>query len=140
MKAKLLIGLCLVSSATFASDDSIVSTDTRAVINLSVQQKDFVLERMRRMLETLTAIQQSLVQESPEKVDDLVSLLFEYTRENHPDGLHDSMPAGFQQMSKQMNVHWKKLAKENKDTSFIQKEVVTIMSTCNACHRSYKIQ
>jgi hypothetical protein len=140
MKAKLVIGLLLVSAAALASDGHSVSTDARTPINLSVQQKDFVLERMRRMLETLTGIQQSLIQESPEKVDDLVSLLFEYTRENHPDGLHDSMPAGFQQMSKQMNGHWKTLAKENTDAAFIQEKVVTIMSTCNACHRSYRIE
>ncbi|AEP30955.1 cytochrome c [Brumicola nitratireducens] len=140
MKAKLVIGLLLVSSAALASDENIASTDARTPINLNVQQKDFVLERMRRMLETLTGIQQSLVQGSPEKVDNLVSLLFEYTRENHPDGLHDSMPVGFQQMSKQMNSQWKALAKENTDAVLIQKEIVTIMSTCNACHRSYRIE
>lgn len=140
MKAKLVIGLLLVSAAAFASDENSVSTDARTPIKLSAQQKDFVLERMRRMLETLTGIQQSLVQESPEKVDDLVSLLFEYTRENSPSGLHDSMPAGFQQMSKQMNSHWKALAKENTDAAVIQKEMVTIMATCNACHRSYRIE
>lgn len=140
MKAKLVIGLLLVSAAALASDENSMSTDARTPINLSAQQKDFVLERMRRMLETLTGIQQSLVQGSPEKVDDLVGLLFEYTKENHPDSLHDSMPAGFQQMSKQMNSHWKALAKENTDAMLIQKEMVTIMSTCNACHRSYRIE
>lgn len=130
----------LVSAVALASDQKIDSKDARTPINLTGQEKDFVLERMRRMLETLTSIQQSLIEESPEKVDDLVSLLFEYSRENHPDGLHDKMPSAFKHMSKQMNSHWKKLTIESKDKAYIQQEVVTIMSTCNACHRSYKIE
>lgn len=140
MKAKLVIGLLLVSAVTLASDENTESVDARTPIKLSGQEKDFVLERMRRMLETLTGIQQSLVQKSPNEVDELVSLLFEYTRENHPDGLHEKMPEGFKQMSKKMNLHWKKLAKKNREPEVIQKDVVTIMSTCNACHRAYKIQ
>jgi hypothetical protein len=140
MKLRLVIVLFLMSATGLAGAEETVSNDTRASIELTAPQKDFVLERMRRMLETLTGIQQALVDESPEQADDLVRLLFEYTRENHPDGLHDVMPAGFQQMSKQMNSHWKKLTKENTDAAFIQKEMVSIMSTCNACHRSYRIE
>jgi hypothetical protein len=140
MRVKLVIGLMLVSVVAFANNTKITSNDVRTPINLTAQEKEFVLERMRRMLETLTGIQQSIVNKSPEEVDELVSLLFEYTRENHPDRLHEKMPDGFKQMSRQVNRHFKTLSKETKDSGFIQKEVVTIMSTCNACHRSYKIE
>ncbi len=140
MKKIIIVGIMLVSIASFASGDNSESSDARTAINLTAQEKDFVLERMRRMLETLAGIQQAMVEDSPQKTDDLVGLLFEYTRENHPDGLHEKMPLGFKQMAKQMNGHWKKLKTESDDKVFIQKEVVAIMSTCNACHRTYKIQ
>jgi hypothetical protein len=42
-------------------------------------------------------------------------------------------------MAKQMNGHWKKLKPESNDNVISQKEVITIMSTCIASHRKYKI-
>lgn len=140
MRIKALLILLPLSGFGVAVEGNTVPTDSRTKVVLKTEEKDFVLERMRRMLETLTAIQHSLVDESPEKVDDLVSLLFQYSRKNRPDGIHKTIPEAFRQMSKQMNLHWKALAIENKDPKFIQREVVTIMSTCNACHRTYRIE
>jgi hypothetical protein len=140
MRIKIFILLLIISSFALAIESDVQPTDTRAKVTLKTEEKDFVLERMRRMLETLTAIQVSLADESPEKVDDLVLLMFQYSRENHPDDMHQTLPEGFKKMSKQMNKHWKNLRKENTDSKFIQREVVTIMSTCNACHRSYRIE
>lgn len=140
MRIHYLLVIVMLSSLSFAGTSETQSSDTRTKITLTTTEKDFVLERMRRMLETLTAIQISLAQESPEKVDDSVMLLLQFSKENHPTGLHQLLPEGFKQMSQVMNQSWKTLANEITDPKVIQKEIVSIMTTCNACHRSYRIE
>lgn len=134
--------IALVTSLTVLAGESRTSesTDSRIPISLKAEQKDFVLERMRRMLETLTTIQSALIQEQPQKVDDVVQALMDYTAENHPDDLRAKMPVPFRQISRGMNQQWKKLTVESSDPKAIQKTVATIMNSCNSCHRAYRIE
>lgn len=114
--------------------------DERVVIDVSAGEKAFVLERMRRMLETLTSVQQALLLESPEHADNLVQNLVLFTKANYPSGWYDKMPQDFQMMEDRLNERWDVLADmESDDPKVIQKNVMQVMATCNACHRSFKI-
>lgn len=138
----LILLLALMASLTVMAqgEQSSKSADNRILISLKAEHKDFVLERMRRMLETLTAIQTELVNEQPHEVDELVQALMDYTAENHPDDLRSSMPDAFRIMSRGMNQQWRKLSVESNDQKAIQETVITIMNSCNSCHRAYRIE
>lgn len=140
MKPFIALILLASSSLVFASDSSTSFADKRTPVKLEAQQKAFVFERMRRMLETLTGVQQALASQQPENVNDIVMQMLQYSRQHRPENIHDAMPEAFQSMSQQMNQHWRSLAKQQHDAPAIQEKVISIMSTCNACHRSYRIE
>lgn len=140
MRMTIFLVMLVIHCYVFAAENPIQSSDTRTAIKLKVAEKDFVLERMRRMLETLTAIQSSIANNSPQEVAGFVKVLLEYSKENQPTGIHQAMPEGFKLMSQQMNLHWRTLLSKSDDSKVIQTEVVSIMSTCNACHRTYRIE
>jgi hypothetical protein len=115
------------------------SLDLRVVVMLEEKQRAFVLGHMRDMLETLTVVQQNMLNNEPEKVHKAVQALLNSNHENRPKRLGKSFPAAFKAMSKQMDKHWQTLSVESTDTLLIQKEVVNVMTTCNACHNTYQI-
>ncbi|MEM0910710.1 MAG: cytochrome c [Pseudomonadota bacterium] len=120
--------------------DKTPSNDNRVVLEVTVEERDFILERMRRMLETLTSVQQTIILDSPENADNLVRNLVAYTTEEYPEGWYERMPEGFKQMEDRLNERWRTLAENNtSDSKQILKNTVQVMATCNACHRSYKI-
>ena len=140
MRFLILLALMASLAASAKEDPSRETADNRIRVSLKTEHKDFVLERMRRMLETLTAIQTELVNERPHEVDDLVQALMDFTAENHPDDLRASMPDSFRLMSRGMNQQWRKLTVESDDQKAIQGTVITIMNSCNSCHRAYRIE
>lgn len=115
------------------------SLDQRIIVLLEDKQRAFVLGHMRHMLETLTSVQQHMLNNEPEKVHEAVQKMQQNNHENRPKRLGKSFPAPFRAMSKQMNKHWHNLSVKSTDTAFIQKEVVNVMTTCNACHNAYQI-
>ncbi len=115
-------------------------TDGRTVVKVTEAERAFMIERMRRMLETLTSVQQSLILDSPENADNLVRNLVAFTTENYPEGWYEKMPKHFQEMEDRLNERWRVLAENNtNDSKLILKNSVQVMATCNACHRSFKI-
>lgn len=123
-----------------AESESTPLVDQRIAVYLDSHQKAFVLESMRRMLETLTAIQIDLLNEQPEKTGERVESLMLFTRNNHPEELRDAMPLAFKQISQSMNKQWQVLLQENQKPKQIQRTITAIMSFCNGCHRAYKIE
>lgn len=143
MKLFTLVSLFAVCFSLQAKDDMIRPIeveDKRVEIELSKEEKAFVLERMRRMLETLTAVQQALILDMPENTDNLVGNLVSFVDENYPKGWYDRMPESFKAMEDRLNKRWEILAVETSDPRFIQENTVQVMATCNACHRSFKIK
>ena len=136
-----LIAVCFCANAKDADPmHSKLGNDTREVIQVTDKEKTFLLERMRRMLETLTSVQQALLLDSPENADNLVRNLVVFTTENYPEGWYEKMPANFQAMEDRLNERWRALSENNTtDTKQILKNTVQVMATCNACHRSYKV-
>jgi cytochrome c556 len=136
-----LLATCFVANAKDPDPQHLkMTTDSREVINVTDKEKTFVLERMRRMLETLTSVQQALLLDSPENADNLVRNLVVFTTENYPEGWYEKMPANFQAMEDRLNERWRALSENNTtDAKQILKNTVQVMATCNACHRSYKI-
>ncbi len=137
---KLIISLLLYVSFSVLANQNATEIDNRIVIELEQEQKVFVLLRMRKMLETLTKMQVKLLEENLEATHDLALELMRFTAKNHPDGLRERMPLPFRAMSQSMNKSWKKLSKKQTNSKVIQQEIISIMSTCNACHQSYRIE
>ena len=130
--------MCLCFNAHAA--DTTPSNDNRVTLEVTAEERDFILERMRRMLETLTSVQQTVILDSPENADNLVRNLVAYTTEQYPNGWYERMPEGFKAMEDRLNERWRVLAENNTtDSKQILKNTVQVMATCNACHRSYKI-
>jgi len=126
-------------AAEEADNNESDSRDHRINIRLDETQRKFVLGHMRYMLQTLTAIQQKLLVDTPDEVHQLVTYMQEKTRKTHPKMLGQLLPDPFKQMSEQMNQHWRNLSVQSNDKIYIQKEVISVMSTCNACHAVYQI-
>ena len=66
--------------------------------------------------------------------------LMRFTKQNHPQGMHERMPSAFRAMAQQMGGSWKKLAKPQTDANLIQQEIVQIMTTCNGCHQAFRFE
>jgi cytochrome c556 len=145
MKTLLIVTLLLSCFSLQAKDKHINKnmsevTDNRTVISVTESERAFILERMRRMLETLTSVQQAVFLDSPENADNLVRNLVAFTTENYPEGWYEKMPQDFQVMEDRLNERWRVLAENNtNDSKIILKNTVQVMATCNACHRSFKI-
>ena len=132
----ILMSFCVNATA----EEKTPSNDNRVQLEVTVAERDFILERMRRMLETLTSVQQTVILDSPENADNLVRNLVAYTTEEYPEGWYERMPKGFQQMEDRLNERWRVLAENNTtDSKLIMKNTIQVMATCNACHRSFKI-
>ncbi len=145
MKSLVILAILLTCFSLQAKDKHINKnmnevTNARTVITVTETERAFILERMRRMLETLTSVQQALIVDSPENADNLVRNLIAFTTENYPEGWYEKMPKHFQAMEDRLNERWRVLGENNtNDTKLIMKNTVQVMATCNACHRSFQI-
>jgi cytochrome c556 len=127
--------ICILPRLAMAED--LVGVEQRMEVNLSPENKQFVLGYMRAMLETLTESQQHLSVQQPLKVAVAAQKLMDQAQ---PVGLGKQLPVAFKAMSKQMNIYWNHLAQPSTDVTFIQENMVAVMQQCNACHRSFVIK
>ena len=132
---KYLISI-LMCSALFSPYS--YSEDNREVLDLSPEPRRWVIEFMRQMLETLTAVQGKLADGDLPAVQAQVSALETFQKTTKPPRIGRSFPDGFKTMAHSMNDQWQVLGK-SESVSDALRNSQQLMNYCNACHRSYRL-
>lgn len=112
--------------------------DERELLPLNQEQQQWVKETMRRMLETLGAIQGDLAQENTQAIASRIQQMNQYQNDTKPQRIGRSFPQGFRAMANGMHQQWDALA-ESASVSEALKNSQQLMNYCNACHRSYRL-
>ncbi len=112
--------------------------DDRERLPLNPEEQQWVKETMRRMLETVGAIQGDLAQENTQVIASRIQQMNQYQNDTKPQRIGRSFPEGFRAMAKGMHQQWNALA-ESTSVSEALKNSQKLMNYCNACHRSYRL-
>ncbi|MAD46548.1 MAG: hypothetical protein CMI02_13870 [Oceanospirillaceae bacterium] len=129
--------LCALSISPLLMSAPAQAEETREAVRLNEQQHDWVLEYMRRMLETVSDMQGHLATGNTEKVAEQATSVRSFARNTKPRGIGKQFPAGFKSMARQMNASWTELATPTDDAAQISATTQKLLNSCNACHRVY---
>ncbi len=119
------------------------TNETRTAINITPQNREFVLAEMRGFLESIQAINQGISDNDPKKIIASGEKSGTAVIEDAPAGLMKTLPLPFKSLG--LGTHAKfdaiaKMARENYKKEEAQKQVASILSNCTACHQVYKFQ
>lgn len=138
----LITNMVLVYFFVFKGDTA-PTNDSRTAINITPQNREFVLAEMRGFLESIQAINQGISNNNPQKVMAAGEKSGSGVIEDAPAGLMKTLPLSFKSLG--LGTHAKfdeiaKMARENYKQQEAQKQVASILSSCTACHQSFKFQ
>lgn len=113
-----------------------VHAEQRQPVELNTQQRDWVIEYMRLMLEATADIQGLLAQGKTELLAERVTRLNQEAALTKPRAIGQSFPEGFRFMAHQMQTDWQVLADSPTSDQALENSR-TLLNQCNACHRSF---
>ena len=119
------------------------AVDNRSAVKIPAKFKPQVLADMRKNLEVIQGIVAALAKEDFEVAAKTASIL---GRMDHTDEVMQRrkfMPEGFRKLGPQMHMGFQALARDARDFEDIQhslEQLSKIMSTCTACHQSYRLE
>lgn len=137
-----LINIGLVYFFVFKGDIA-KTNDARTAINITPQNREFVLAEMRGFLESIKSINEGIMDNNPEKIIAAGTKAGTGVIEDAPAGLMRTLPLPFKSLG--LGTHEKfdaiaKMARENYKQQEAQKQVTSILTNCTACHASFKFQ
>lgn len=117
--------------------------DSRTAINISPENREFVLAEMRGFLESIQAINEGIMENNPQKIIEAGDKAGSGAVHEAPAGLMRTLPLSFKSLG--LGTHSKfdqiaKMARENYNQQEAQKQVSSILANCTACHASFKFQ
>jgi hypothetical protein len=118
------------------------SDDHRVAIELSEPNAEFALKEMRDFLESIQQINEGIINKDSNQVYDGARKSGNEVVEQTPQGMMASLPIGFKKLGLSVHNGFDKIAdsiRANNDFGYAQKEMNTLLNSCIACHRSYKI-
>lgn len=137
----ILLNIGLVYFFVFKGE-TVKSNDHRTELNMSSNNRDFVLEEMRGFLESVQKINEGIINNDPKKVIEAGEISGGSVIEQTPKGLMKTLPVGFKQLGFSTHDIFDDIA-ENAKLNFnpkeSQKQLNTLLNNCIACHKSYKI-
>ena len=110
------------------------------VIELSSQDKAFVLGHMRGMLEALTDTQQLLLDGDREALKARITQLQSREQDERPQGMGKRLPTAFRVMAQSMRPHWQAIQNPDLSEEEVRQHAVDLMRVCNACHQTFAIR
>ena len=118
------------------------ASDGRTAIMMTEGNRDFVLDEMRGFLESVQQINEGLLEGDATKIINAGKKSGGSVIEHAPNGLMKSLPSGFKSLGFATHDMFDKIT-ESAELSYnekqIQGQLSTMLNTCVACHKSYKI-
>ena len=125
---------------TVLLSNPVYAAEERMVIELSSQDKAFVLGHMRGMLEALTDTQQLLLDGDREALKARITQLQSREQDERPQGMGKRLPTAFRVMAQSMRPHWQAIQNPDLSEEEVRQHVVDLMRVCNACHQTFAIR
>ena len=113
--------------------------ERRIEIALPQAEHDWVLSHMRRMLEAVADMQGAMAENSSGQRLKAIAKMTTHKKETHPDTLHELLPEGFTDLSKEMQKQWQALRHPDLPLSEQLETMEELLDTCNACHQTYRL-
>jgi len=120
----------------------IESDDHRAAIELTQPNADFALKEMRDFLESIQQINDGIINKDSSQIYNAARKSGGEVVQQTPKGMMASLPIGFKKLGFSVHDKFDEIAdsiRANNDFDYAQREMNTILNSCIACHRSYKI-
>ena len=118
------------------------SNDDRVTIELTEGNADFALKEMRDFLESVQQINEGIMNKDSEQIFNAARKSGGSVVEQSPKGMMASLPIGFKKLGFSVHEKFDEIADSIKiynDFDSTQRELNTLLNSCIACHRSYKI-
>ena len=137
----LLFNLGLIYFFMFKGE-TVQLQDGRTGIMMTTENKEFVLDEMRNFLESVQKINYGLLNDDPESVAEAGRKSGGSVIAHAPKGMMKSLPSNFKSLG--FTTHdqfdqFAKTTKENFDKEDLHKKLNTLLTTCIACHKTFKI-
>jgi len=120
----------------------IESDDHRVAIELSKPNADFALKEMRDFLESVQQINEGIMNKDSGQIYKAARKSGNEVVEQTPQGMMASLPIGFKKLGISVHAKFDEIAdsiRANNDFNYAQREMNTLLNSCVACHRTYKI-
>ncbi len=116
--------------------------DKRSAILMPAAEQQLVLQEMRGFLETVQAITAALAEEDFSAVAEAARKAGMAEARKTMPRLRPLLPEGFRRMGHSAHQGFDRLAldTELEDGQHTLKQLGEILATCNACHRTYRLQ
>ncbi|WP_417430187.1 hypothetical protein [Halpernia sp.] len=123
--------------------DVVKTKDSRTSINITPENREFVLAEMRGFLESIRDINQGILDNNPKNIIAAGEKSGTGIVHEAPAGLMKTLPLSFKSLG--LGTHAKfdeiaKMARENYKQQEAQKQVTSILNNCTSCHASFKFQ
>jgi len=122
---------------------TVESNDNRVAIEMTENNRAFVLAEMRDFLESVKEINEGILNNNPELVIKAGEKSGGSVIAHAPKGLMKTLPVGFKQLgfaTHDIFDEIAKKAKENYQPKETQQQLNALLNNCTACHQAFKIQ
>ena len=122
--------------------NTVASNDARIAIELSENNKDFVLAEMRDFLESVQQINEGILNNDAKLVIAAGEKSGGSVISHAPKGLMRSLPKGFKTLGFATHGIFDEIvenAKDNFQPKETQQQLNALLTNCIACHQSYKV-
>jgi len=116
--------------------------DGRTNVVLTADERDLILDEMRKFLISVQGVSQAITENNMEKVAKLGHEAGMVAEDNTPGSLLQKIPLSMKQMGFGVRGMFDKIsetAKTSKDPVELRKQLDTLMQTCIACHNIYRL-
>ena len=120
----------------------IESNDHRVAIELTQPNADFALKEMRDFLESIQQINEGIINKDSSQIYQAARKSGGEVVQQSPKGMMGSLSIGFKKLGFSVHDKFDEIAdsiRANNDFDYAQREMNTLLNSCIACHRSYKI-
>jgi hypothetical protein len=118
------------------------SDDHRVAIELTEPNKEFALKEMRVFLESVQQINEGIMNKDSGQIIKAARKSGNEVVIQSPKGMMASLPIGFKKLGFSVHDKFDEIAdsiRVNNDFKYAQLEMNTLLNSCIACHRAYKI-
>ncbi|MEE9444828.1 MAG: hypothetical protein V3V19_04105 [Cocleimonas sp.] len=116
--------------------------DGRTNVVLTVDERNLILDEMREFLISVQGVSQAITENNMEKVVELGHKAGMAAEEGTPGSLLQKIPLSMKKMGFGVRGQFDKIsetAKTTKDPVELRKQLDTLMMTCIACHKIYRL-
>ena len=139
----LLLAVAGLSYKFIFEGDVKVSSDNRLALQLTEDEKDFILGEMRAFLASVQQITDGVVHDDMYLIATAAKAVGSSTREQAPGTLVGKLPMGFKKLGFATHAAFDQLALDAEqlgDREHTLKQLSEVMMNCVGCHAAYRIE